>query len=133
MIYAVSCLSMKRHSAIFTFPSLAKLAVSLRAWTQLSILRNATPTDVISQYDYAYDAAGRRIEIARSGTAMSESRTDAYGYNVRNELTSATKLGGPASVPASHEYAYQYDDIGNRITSTDHTKQGRYRNKRQSR
>ncbi|MBR6417306.1 MAG: RHS repeat-associated core domain-containing protein [Bacteroidales bacterium] len=108
---------MKRHSAIFTFPSLAKLAVSLRAWTQLSILRNATPTDVISQYDYTYDAAGRRIEIARSGTAMSESRTDAYGYNVRNELTSATKTGGPASP----EYAYQYDDIGNRITSTDLT------------
>ncbi len=117
MIYAISCLSMKRHSAIFTFPSLAKLAVSLRAWTQLSILRNATPTDVISQYDYTYDAAGRRIEIARSGTAMSESRTDAYGYNVRNELTSATKTGGPQS-PAA-EYAYQYDDIGNRITSTD--------------
>ena len=119
MIYAISCLSMKRHSAIFTFPSLAKLAVSLRAWTQLSILRNATPTDVISQYDYTYDAAGRRIEIARSGSAMSESRTDAYGYNVRNELTSATKTGGPASVPATLEYAYQYDDIGNRITSTD--------------
>ncbi len=56
-----------------------------------------------------------RTEIARSGTAMSESRTDSYGYNVRNELTSATKTGGPASP----EYAYQYDDIGNRITSTD--------------
>ena len=56
---------------------------------------------------YAYDAA------------MSETRTDAYGYNIRNELTSATKLGGPASVPATPEYAYQYDDIGNRITSTD--------------
>ncbi len=27
--------------------------------------------------------------------------------------------GGPASVPATTEYAYQYDDIGNRITSTD--------------
>ena len=27
--------------------------------------------------------------------------------------------GGPASVPATSEYAYQYDDIGNRITSTD--------------
>ena len=78
-------------------------------------------TEVISQYDYTYDAAGRRIEIARSGTAMSESRTDAYSYNTRNELTSATKLGGPASVPATPEYAYQYDDIGNRITSTDIT------------
>ena len=92
------------------------------SWTydandQLLQVRNATPTDVISQYDYTYDAAGRRIEIARSGTAMSESRTDSYGYNVRNELTSATKTGGPASP----EYAYQYDDIGNRITSTDLT------------
>ena len=94
------------------------------SWTydaddQLLQVRNATPADVISQYDYTYDAAGRRIEIARSGTAMSESRTDAYGYNVRNELTSATKTGGPQS-PAA-EYAYQYDDIGNRITSTDIT------------
>ena len=102
------------------------------SWTydangQLLQVRNAvvatapspSETEVISQYDYAYDAAGRRIEIARSGTAMSESRTDAYSYNTRNELTSATKMGGPASVPATLEYAYQYDDIGNRITSTD--------------
>jgi len=51
--------------------------------------------------------------------AMCETRTDAYSYNTRNALTSATKLGGPASVPATLEYAYQYDDIGNRITSTD--------------
>ena len=71
--------------------------------------------NVISQYDYTYDVAGRRIEIARSGSAMSESRTDAYGYNARNELISASRQGGPAST----EYAYQYDDIGNRITSTD--------------
>ena len=70
--------------------------------------------NVISQYDYTYDAAGRRIEIARFGSLMSESRTDSYGYNIRNELTSASKLGG--TMP---EYAYQYDDIGNRITSTD--------------
>ena len=82
------------------------------SWTydadgQLLQVRNATPTEVISQYDYTYDAAGRRVEIARSGTAMSQSRTDAYGYNIRNELTSATKLGGPASVPATLEYAYQ--------------------------
>ena len=77
--------------------------------------------NVISQYDYTYDAIGRRIEIARSGSAMSESRTDSYGYNIRNELTSASKLGGTASVPSTTEYAYQYDDIGNRITSADIT------------
>ena len=74
---------------------------------------------VSSQYDYTTDAAGRRTEIARSGTAMTEARADAYGYNDRSELTSAGKLGGPASVPATTEYAYQYDDIGNRVASTD--------------
>ena len=69
--------------------------------------------NVISQYDYTYDAAGRRTEIARSGSAMSESRTDAYGYNDRNELTNAAKNA------TFNEYAYQYDDIGNRLSSLD--------------
>jgi RHS repeat-associated protein len=94
------------------------------SWTydangQLLQVRNATPTDVISQYDYTYDAAGRRIKIARSGSAMSESRTDAYGYNVRGELTSATGQGGQPSSTAAFDHSYQYDNIGNRLTSMD--------------
>ena len=90
------------------------------SWTydpnnQLLQVRNVTPTNVISQYDYAYDAAGRRVQIARLGSAMSENRTDVYGYNSRGELTSAVKQG---AVPET-EYAYDYDDIGNRISSFD--------------
>ena len=54
------------------------------------------------------DALGRRTEIARSGTRMTESRSDAYGYNDRSELTNAVKNA------TLNEYAYQYDDIGNR-------------------
>ena len=48
-----------------------------------------------------------------------------YGYNVRNELISAAKLVGrddpiaPQSPTLTTEYAYQYDDIGNRLTSLD--------------
>ena len=81
-------------------------------------VKNAFPTNIISQYDYAYDAAGRRVEITRSGAAMSETRTDIYGYNIRNELISASKVGVlPGSTTT--EYAYQYDDIGNRLTSLD--------------
>lgn len=38
---------------------------------------------VISQYDYVNDAAGRRTAITRSGSMMSETRTDYYGYNDR--------------------------------------------------
>ena len=92
---------------------------------QLLQVCNASPTNIISQYDYTYDAAGRRTEIARSGSAMSETRADIYGYNIRNELISAAKAvggddhGAPQSRTFTTEYAYQYDDIGNRITSID--------------
>ena len=47
---------------------------------------------------------------------MSEDRVDEYGYNIRNELISAAKNAKGAKVL---EYQYQYDDIGNRITSLD--------------
>ncbi len=79
----------------------------------LSQVRSVFGGATISQYDYANDSLGRRAEISRSGSAMSETRSDAYGYNARNELTNAVKnatLG---------EYAYQYDDIGNRLSSLD--------------
>ena len=59
------------------------------------------------------DAIGRRTEIARSGSRMTESRSDAYGYNDRSELTNAVKNA------TLNEYAYQYDNIGNRLTSLD--------------
>ena len=58
-----------------------------------------------------------RVLISRSGSRMTESRTDAYGYNDRNELVSGTKSGGSQS-PAT-EYEYSYDDIGNRLSSLD--------------
>ena len=79
----------------------------------LAQVRSVFGGATISQYDYENDALGRRTEIARSGTAMSETRTDAYGYNDRNELTNAVKNA------TLDEYAYQYDDIGNRLTSTE--------------
>jgi YD repeat-containing protein len=59
--------------------------------SQLLQVKNAFPTNTISQYDYVYDAAGRRVQISRSGSAMSENRTDVYGYNERGELISAAK------------------------------------------
>jgi RHS repeat-associated protein len=50
---------------------------------------------------------------------MSESRTDSYGYNARGEVTSATKQGGQPPSTAALEHTYQYDGIGNRLTSLD--------------
>ena len=79
----------------------------------LTQVKNTAFGNVVSQYDYVNDAIGRRTEISRSGSRMTESRTDAYGYNDRNELTNAAKNA------TFNEYAYQYDDIGNRLTSLD--------------
>ena len=76
-------------------------------------VKNTAFGSVVSQYDYVSDAIGRRTEIARSGSRMTESRSDAYGYNDRSELTNAVKNA------TLNEYAYQYDDIGNRLTSLD--------------
>ena len=57
-----------------------------------------------------------RTAITRSGSMMSETRTDHYGYNDRSELVSGTKDTAATNLT---EYAYQYDDIGNRLSSLD--------------
>ncbi|MBQ6338829.1 MAG: zinc dependent phospholipase C family protein [Kiritimatiellae bacterium] len=105
--------------ASLTYPNGLVSSWQYDAESQLLQVRNAAATNVISRYDYAYDAAGRRTQVACSGSAMRESRRDTYRYNNRDELISASRQGGAVSVPATTEYAYQYDDIGNRITSTD--------------
>ena len=81
---------------------------------QLLQVCNATPTNVISQYDYGYDVAGRRISCAKSGSAFAQDDTVAYGYNARSELTNAV-----ASVDSDYRYAYDFDDIGNREATTE--------------
>ena len=54
-----------------------------------------------------------RTAITRSGSMMSETRTDGYGYNDRNELILAAKNTEVT------EHQYSYDDIGNRMYSFD--------------
>ena len=89
------------------------------SWTydannQLLQVCNATPTNTISQYDYVYDVAGRRISVSKSGTAFDQSDSIAYGYNSRSELTNAV-----ASIDADYRYSYDFDDIGNRVSSSE--------------
>ena len=76
---------------------------------QLLQVCNATPTNIISQYDYTYDQAGRRIECHHSGAAFDTPDQIYYGYNARSELTNAV-----AVVDSDYRYAYDFDDIGNR-------------------
>ena len=81
---------------------------------QLLQVCNGTPTNIISQYDYAYDAASRRISVSKSGNAFDQADTVAYGYNARSELTNAV-----ATVDSAYLYSYHFDEIGNRKTSSE--------------
>ena len=89
------------------------------SWTygnrgELLEVNNALADGSISKYDYTYDAVGRRIACAKSGTAFERSDSVNYGYNARSELTSAT-----AAVDSAYRYGYNFDDIGNRKTSSE--------------
>ena len=77
------------------------------------LVKNTVNSNVISQYDYAHDALGRRVSAAKSGTMMTASKNLAYGYNDRSELVSAV-----SDVDANYNYAYAFDHIGNRATET---------------
>ena len=81
---------------------------------QLLQVCNATATNIISQYDYVYDVARRRINASKFVSALDYNDTIAYGYNVRSELTNAV-----AAVDAAYRYAYDFDAIGNRETSSE--------------
>jgi YD repeat-containing protein len=96
------------------YPNGLAASWSYDANNQLLQVCNATPTNVISQYDYTYDAAGRRVSCAKSGSAFAQNDTLSYGYNEKSELTNAV-----AAVDSDYRYAYDFDDIGNRESSSE--------------
>ncbi len=61
-----------------------------------------------------YDAAGRRITVSKSGTAFDQNDSIAYDYNEKSELTNAV-----AAVDAAYRYSYDFDEIGNRESSSE--------------
>ena len=75
--------------------------------TGITIRRGAS-TNVVLR-NYTYDALGRPLTRATSRNATTQN--DTFGYNPRSELTSAT-LGNA-------NYAYAFDNIGNRETSSE--------------
>ena len=79
-------------------------------------VKNTVNGNVISQYDYTNDALGRRSSMTKSGSMMANFanvETLNYGYNARSELTGAVSSADPA-----YNYAYAFDNIGNRATAS---------------
>ena len=92
-------------------------ASSGHAWTRsydpqrnlITSVTNSFNGNLISAFDYANDALGRRtarLDSLLAGVAV----TNAFGYNTRSEVTSADM--------GTNTYGYVFDPIGNRITAT---------------
>ena len=64
---------------------------------------------LVANRQYSYDSLGR--PTARNTSRQGTVKNDTFGYNNRSELTSATVNG--------NNYAYDYDNIGNRETATE--------------
>ena len=92
-------------------------ASSGHAWTRsyepnrnlITAVTNSFNGNLISAFDYANDAIGRRtarLDSQPAGVAI----TNAFGYNARSEVTTAAM--------GTNTYGYVFDPIGNRIVST---------------
>jgi len=94
-------------------------------------IKNQFSSTTVSQYDYAYDAVGRRTSVKNSGTAFSAAAFNRFVYDNRNELgESARYLGTDVNVltsPVTGEYrSFAYDPIGNRTNITVAANNGTY-------
>lgn len=88
-------------------------------------VKNEYDTKIISQYDYKYDAIGRRTSVMNSGQAFAAATNafNLYAYNAHSELIESARYFGldtsDTSNPVQSEYrSYSYDHIGNRKEAT---------------
>jgi RHS repeat-associated protein len=82
-------------------------------------LTNTSHDHELSRYEYHYDRLGRRINVTTTGSAFPTPAFALYGYNDRNELTTAARYAGDELTDQSaplpeRERFYDYDPIGNR-------------------
>ncbi|MGD9159531.1 MAG: hypothetical protein PVG39_14055 [Desulfobacteraceae bacterium] len=96
-------------------------------------IENRFNSILISQYDYVYDALGRRTSVVNDGEAFATTNTgfNLYHYNDRNEVIESARYLGTNTAdttnPVISEYrAFTYDPIGNRINATEGPDSGTY-------
>jgi RHS repeat-associated protein len=82
----------------------------------LAFRKNDVSGGTLSKFAYSVNALGQRDGLTPTGSAFATTTPFAWGYNLRGELTTATRNG-----LAAFERGYSYDGIGNRLSATDHT------------
>lgn len=87
-----------------------------RMWDYGSRLRsiaNVVNGATVTSHAYNYDAINRRTRATLEDGSMWN-----YGYDDRNELTSATRDWSDWSPVSGQQYGYAYDNIGNRQSAS---------------
>ena len=91
---------------------------------RLSAVNNSHIGDdpaVTGWHTFGYDAQDRRTSEARDGGTNWE-----YGYNARNEVTSASRKNDAGTALNGWQFAYAFDAIGNRYSSSGGPRTGTY-------
>jgi len=94
--------------------------------TNLANTETVGTPSLVSNYAYRTDAIGRRTDRVDTGSAHATNELSIWTYNDRSEVIEQSRHLGTdpaspgASIPAE-DFAYAYDQIGNRLDSRDGT------------
>lgn len=84
---------------------------------RLKQIKNLDPSEnVISQFDYAYDAGGDVIAWTQTNSGQANPRRYDFGYDAADQLRSALLVNTVTSEQVS-QFSYDYDSAGNRTNS----------------
>ena len=81
-------------------------------------IQHSAGNNQISAYSYLNDEIGRRTRREDSFIGVASVKTNQFGYNLRSEVTNAV-MAADSAMPS--EFAYLYDNLGNRITASEPT------------
>jgi RHS repeat-associated protein len=97
--------------------NMSNVLTTKRTWDygfRLSAIVNESNGDVVSSHGYQYDALNRRTRAA-----LEDGSYWRYEYNNRDELVDARRYWPNQDVVGGQQFAYAYDNIGNRKTATE--------------
>jgi RHS repeat-associated protein len=80
---------------------------------RLSSISSAPSASSVLSSGYSYNSANQRTKLTRENNAYWD-----YGYDNLGQVTSAKKRLSDGAVMLGHDFAYSFDDIGNRKTAT---------------
>jgi YD repeat-containing protein len=80
---------------------------------RLTSIVSKTNSVAVSSFGYAYNSANQRTVVTNTDTSLWR-----YGYDSLGQVTSGKKYWSDNMLAAGQQFGYQFDDIGNRTTTT---------------